>query len=45
MTYIVPPYLIIVRKLDETNDIKPPIHFARNIYLWPIRVQRIRLDA
>lgn len=42
MTHIMPPYLIILRKLDETNDIKLPVHFADNVNLWTRRVEGIR---
>lgn len=36
-----PPYLIIVRQLDESNDIKFPIDFPDDVDLWTSGVTRV----
>ena len=45
ITHIMPPQLIIIRKLDKTNGTKLAIHFANDVYLGTRWVPRIRLDA
>ena len=40
-----PPYLIIIRKLDESNHVELPVHFADEVDFWVRRMRRIGLDA
>ena len=40
-----PPYLIIICKLDEANHVELPVHFADDIDLWVRRMRRIGFDA
>lgn len=44
-THVMTPYLIILRKLDKSNNVELSVHFSDDVYLWACRMSRIGLGA